>query len=159
MQTDLAHLFYAAQDHYLSKSEITTFRVQINILRQRLEIYECLRDREIEIFQPIANQLEEVFEQENPKVLERALKHWISVTRYCAMATLLNNPEYLQHRLLEWLTDIIAVHQMQEIETYLYEFLRLKLAEVLTQEHLTLLNPFLELAKDTLLSQTAEAMI
>ncbi|WP_013320491.1 phycobilisome protein [Gloeothece verrucosa] len=159
MQTDLANLFYAAQDHYLSEGEVTTFKEQVEILRRRVEIYECLRDRELEIFQPVANQLSEAFSQENPKTLELALKHWIAVMRYSAMATLLNNPEYLQHRLLEWLTDIISAHSLQEIETYLYEFLKFRLAEILTLEQLALLNPYLELAKDTLLKSTADAMI
>ncbi|ACK69545.1 conserved hypothetical protein [Gloeothece citriformis PCC 7424] len=154
MQTDLATLFYAAQDHYLSDGEITNFKHQIDTLRLRVEVYECLRDREIEIFQPIANYLEEAFAQENPQVLEQALKHWLSVVRYSAFATLLNNPEYLKHRLLEWLTDIVAAHKMQEIETYLYEFLQLKLSEILTQDQLALLNPFLELAKETLFNPT-----
>lgn len=153
MHTDLSALLHCTQHHYLSQEEMGEFKNHIAQLRQRLEVYELLREQEIAIFQPIADQLEEAFSETNPQVLERALQHWISVMRYCSMAMLLNNSEYLQRRLLEWLTDIVQAHQLQEIEQYLYEFLQLKLSEMLTAEQLALLNPFLEEARNTLLRE------
>lgn len=155
MHTDLTNFFHLSQDHYLADTEIATFKHHIDLLAQRLELYELLRDQEIVIFQAVADQLEEVFAQENPKVLERAVKHWLSVMRYAAMAMLMNNHEYLQHRLLEWLTDIVKAHNLQEIERFLCEFLQLQLSERLSEDQLVLINPFLEQAKTTLLSESA----
>lgn len=156
MHTDLTILCHRSQHHYLPKGEVAVFKHHVDLLKERLELYKLLRDHEVSIFQSIANQLEEVFEQENPKIIKKALKHWISALRYCAMAMLLNNHEYLQHRLLEWLTDIIQAHQMQEMENYLYEFLQIQLSELLTVEQIGLLNPFLEQARNTLLSSPTE---
>lgn len=157
MQTELTDFFHRSQDQYLRPEEIKEFRGIISALKERLAAYECLRDQELIIFQTLAEQLEEVFPEEHPKVIERALKHWISALRYAGMAMLLNNPEYLQHRLLEWLTDMIAVHQMQSLESYLYEFLQAVLSEILPPEQLALLHPFLEQAKTTLLVESASS--
>lgn len=153
MHKDLTNFFHLSQHHYLEDAEIREFKHHTDLLGQRLELYELLRDQEIPIFQSVAEQLEATFPEANPKVLEKALKHWLSVIRYAAMAMLMNNHEYLQHRLLEWLTDIIYAHNLQEIEESLSEFLEIKLSELLTGDQLALLNPFLEQAKTTLLTK------
>jgi hypothetical protein len=70
--------------------------------------------------------------------------------RYCAMAMLLNNPEFLQHRLLEWLSPQIEAYQLEEIESKLYEFLEISLQRLLSQKQLALLQPFLSQAQTTL---------
>ena len=155
MHSDIEVLLYEAEEHYLQPPEIKLFKHHVASLAQRLETYECLRDREIEIFQTVADQLLEAFPQENPQLLERALKHWLSVMRYSAMAMLLSNPEFLQRRLLEWLTDLVQAHQMESIETKLYEFLLSRLVEVLSQEQLALVQPYLEQAQKTLLASNA----
>lgn len=154
MQTDFEDFFHRSEHQYLQKSEMLQFRQHIDILRQRLVTYESLRNKEIEIFQAVANQLEADYPTESPQQLEKALKHWICVMRYCAMAMLLNNPEFLQHRLLEWLTDIVKAHQMQAIEQTLYEILHAQLASVLSPQQNELIKPFLQQAQQTLLSET-----
>jgi primosomal protein N'' len=68
------------------------------------------------------------------------------------MAMLLNDPEYLQHRLLEWLTEQIKAHELQSLETDIYKYLQMRLKKVLSAEQLALLNPFLEEARKTLLA-------
>jgi hypothetical protein len=153
MHTDLTNFFHRSQHHYLPDEDIAVFKQHTDSLAKRLEVYEMLRDQEISLFQAVADQLEAEFAQENPRVLERALKHWLTVMRYCAMAMLMNNHEYLQHRLLEWLTDIVQAHNLLAIEQSLYEFLQAKLSEVLTADQLALLNPFLEQAKTALLTE------
>ena len=155
MHSNIEALVYQAEDHYLQRQEITAFKLHIASLGKRLETYECLRDQEIAIFQPVADRLLEAFPLENPKLLERALKHWLSVMRYCAMAMLTNNPEFLQRRLLEWLTDIVQVHQMESVENTLYQLLQVRLKKVLSEEQLTLVQPFLDQARTTLLGSNA----
>jgi hypothetical protein len=151
MHPEIRNLLYDAEIAYLQTSDLKRFKAVVASLQKRMETYQCLRDREIEIFQPIADQLIEAFPKENPRLIERALKHWLSVMRYCAMAMLLNNPEFLQHRLLEWLTDIVQVNQMSAIENYLCESLQFSLKHTLSAEQLLSIEPFLEQAKATLL--------
>lgn len=154
MQSDFEDFFHRSEHHYLQKAEILLFRQHIEILRQRLATYEALRNKETEIFQAVADQLEVDYPTESSQQLGKALNHWICVMRYCAMAMLLNNPEFLQHRLLEWLTDIVKVHQMHTIEQTLYKILHAQLTCVLPPRQNELIKPFLQQAQQTLLSET-----
>lgn len=151
MHPEIETLLYKAEEQYLKPLEIKLFKHHATSLSQRLETYEMLRDQEIAIFQPVADRLLKSFPQEKQETLEIALKHWLSVLRYCAMAMLLNNQEFLQRRLLEWLTDIVQAHQTQAIEMSLYQLLHASLKELLSEQQLALVQPFLEQAEATLL--------
>jgi hypothetical protein len=153
MHSDIQALWYQAEDHYLQPQEIKAFKHHTNSLAQRLKTYKCLRDQEIEIFQAVANQLLVTFPDEEEELLKRALKHWLLVMRHCAMAMLLNNPEFFQRRLLEWLAPQIEAHQLKEIETKLYELLQKGLQQSLSEEQFALMQPFLSLAQTTLLEE------
>lgn len=151
MYSDIQHFVYEASDHYLQPEEITGFKDSLDTLSQRLEIYELLRDREIVIFQAVADRLQNAFPQEPDERLEQALKHWLAVMRYCAMAMLLNQPEFLERRLLEWLTDMVQAHQLEAVEAQLYKFLQTRLGEELSSKQMTVFQPFIEQAESTLL--------
>ncbi len=155
MHTELKALLYKAEDHYLSKSEIDTFLIEVQSLEARLQTYEFLRDREIEIFQPVADQLIQRFPGEDEAVLERSLKQWLGVMRYSAIAMLLNDSTFLQHRLLEWLTPIITARQTQPIEQELARILTNQLEKDLSEAQMILLQPFLTQSKATLLKKEA----
>jgi hypothetical protein len=155
MHPELEAFFLQAEDSYLQNIETSALKQQVAAIGKRLETYRDLRDREVLIFQPVADRLLEVFPHENPQNIERALKHWLSVMRYCAMAMMLNNSEYLNRRLLEWLTEIVKVYQMEAIEQRLCEFLLTSLIEELSAEQLALIQPFLLQAHKTLLGDTS----
>lgn len=154
MQTDLENFWQQAEEQFLNPSEIQDFRGTIDTLRQRLSAYETLRDEEGKIYRAIADRLVLQFPDENPKMLERALKHSIAVSRYCAMAMLLNNADYLQHRLLEWLTDIVQAYRMESLLVYLHESFLNEASAVLNPEGMSLLRPFLAQARTTLLESS-----
>lgn len=157
MHSDIQAVLYEAEDHYLNNAELQLFKHHTNSLAQRLEIYERLREQEVEIFQPIADQLAEVFHEEDQHLLQEALKHWLAVLRCCAMAMLLKNPEFLEQRLLGWLTDVIQAHQMQSLENTVYQLLKTRLKEVLSAPQMDVFQPFLYQAQKTLLgSQFSE---
>jgi len=159
MQSDIEALVHQAEENYLKQPDIELFRQHAASMQKRLETYECLRDREVAIFQPIVKQLMKTYSQENPQLLTKVLQHWVSVLRYCAMAMLLNNPEYLEYRLLEWLSDIVKAHQMQSLESTLYELLLSRLSAVLAQQQLALLQPFLEQARVALLGTPEPSIV
>lgn len=157
MQKDFETLFYEAEDHYLSSSDLIALKNSANTLKKRLEIYRYLRDQEQPIFQSIADNLVATFPNENNQRLEKGLKHWMLVMRYAAMAMLLNNPDYFRHRILEWLTDIVQAQDMITIETYIFDNLKQGLEEMLSSEQIQLLSPFLEQAKMTLLETKSQS--
>ncbi len=153
MQSDIKAILYKAEEHYLQKPEILDFRNSVASLAERLETYKSLRDKEIKIFQPIAEELVRAYPEENPKLLEKALKHWLAIMRYSAMAMLLNNPEYLERQILDWLTEMVQAHQMQSLENTIYDSLLSRLEKVLSQKQLLLIHPFLEQAQTNLLGE------
>ena len=150
MQPQIKTLLYEAEEHYLKPEEIEVFKHCTSSLRERLETYELLRDQEIAVFQPIADQLVSAFPQEKQQTLERSLKHWLSILRYCSMGMLVNDPEFLQRRLLEWLTDLVQAHQTLAIEMALYKLLQTQLQETLSPQQWALVQPFLNQVKDAL---------
>jgi len=158
MYPGIKTLLYEAEDRYLKPEEIATVKLCASSLQERLETYEFLRDQEVAIFQPIADQLLVTFPQDKPD-LEQALKRWLLVSRYCAMAMLLNNQEFFRQRLLEWLTGLVQAHQTQAIETSLYQLLQSQLQELLSAQQLALVQPFLAQAETTLLKVSALAQL
>ena len=143
MDTALQSLLYTADDHYLSDADLDRFQNNIHSLAQRIETYEILRDRELYILQPAADYLSEEFPSADPKLLERGLVHWINILRYTAMAMLLDSPEFLNQRILEWMPDIIEAYQLQDVEKAFYRLLQAQLKSTLTPEQLDLLKPHL----------------
>ncbi|MGF1604642.1 MAG: phycobilisome protein [Thermosynechococcaceae cyanobacterium] len=141
MHSDFERFLLDAEDHFLQGSEIADFKQHVTSLAQRLQTYELLRDQELKIWQPIADQLAQ--SGENSQKQEKALQHWIAALRYGAMAMLLNNPEFLQHRLLEWLTDIVQAHQLVELEHQLSQLLEASLKDILSAQQWALMQPYL----------------
>jgi hypothetical protein len=151
MHSEMKVLFDRAEENYLSPSDMIVFKHQINRLSKSLETYKYLRDREVDIFQSVVERFSETSSQINPRILEQAIKDWLLIIRYGAMAMLLNNPQFLEHRLLEWLSDRVKAHQLQEIETQLYHLLIAELKQSLTEDQFEAIEPFLTQAKTTLL--------
>lgn len=151
MQTELNELLVQAENRYLQTEELQGFKSYAETLAQRLKIYEFLRDREVMIFQPIADQVPQLFPQETEERLEQILQQWILVLRHSAMAMLLNDSEYLQQRVIEWLSGLIKAHNTQSIDHQIYQLLLARLNELLSPKATMFLQPFLEQVKTDLL--------
>jgi hypothetical protein len=146
MHPELKTLLYKAENEYLQASEIKAFNNHIGSLAQRLETYETIRDREIDIFQPLADKLSAAFSKTDEAILEQVLKNWLSILRYCAMAMLMNNSEFLQQRLLEWMSEVVKSSQVRDIETSACNLLNKQLKAELSDSKFALLAPYLEQA-------------
>jgi len=151
MHPEIEALLDQAENRFLKAEELTAFKRQAATLSQRLKIYEFLREKEESIFQPVANQLEETFPDEKQETLERSLKHWLLVLRYCAMAMLLNDQAFLEQRLLDWLSGIVEAHQTQKIEATICNLLQTRLKELLSEQARAILQPFLDQAQSILI--------
>lgn len=151
MHSDIEALLHQAEEDYLKPADIVSFRQAVNSLAERLTTYEELRDKEINIFQPVADLLTSAFPTEERIVLEKVVKRWLLIMRYAAMAMLLNNHEFLARRLLEWLSAMVQANPKIEIELKLYQLLTNRLTELFSQEAYSLIAPFLDQAKTTLI--------
>lgn len=153
MYVELKTILYDGENHYLQNAELDNLKTHIGSLKIRFATYKQLRDLELSIFEAIAESLEESFPGENPVVLGEALKHWVSVMRYSAMAMMLNSSEFLQRRLLEWLGPVVAARQLQVIDTKIYQLLISKLNKVLNKQDMSLILPFLDEAQRSLIAK------
>ncbi|MGB8701409.1 MAG: hypothetical protein WCD18_18500, partial [Thermosynechococcaceae cyanobacterium] len=131
-------------DHYLSDADLNNFQQNIKDLANRVAAYESLRDRELAIVQPAADYLAEEFPSTDSRQLERVIKHWLTIFRYAAMAMVLQDSEFLNSRVLEWLPDLAQAYQIRDIELKFYRLLQVQLKSSLSEEHLVLIQPYLE---------------
>jgi hypothetical protein len=152
MPSALKRMIDAADDRYLSNAELEDFQTEVQSLRERLAAYESLRDAEIQVFQMVANKLLATFPQEETDVLERAICHWIAIFRYGAMAMLLNDPNHLQIRILEWLAEIVHVQELLSVSDTLYQLLVVRVRKALSEAHFELIRPYLQQAQTYLQS-------
>jgi Phycobilisome protein len=159
MHPDLQSLFYKSQEHYLQPVEMRLLKHHISDLEARLQVYEWLRDHEVTLFQPVADQLQQAFAQTPIHVLEKSLRQWLAVMRYASMAMLVCNPEFLQHRLLEWLTEVIQAHNTTEISDKIYQLLQEQLRQQLAPEKLDFILPLLDQARVTVVGAPSIHMV
>lgn len=152
MYPELQALIHEAESQYLNEEDLNKLSLEVSTLKNRIAAYKLLRDEEIKIFQGIADDLVTKFPQENPKKIETTIRHWLVIMRYSTMAMMLNNHEFLEHRLLEWLTDIIQAHQSDAIFAAIYSLLIAKLNNVLSNDELAHIQPFLTQANDYLVN-------
>jgi Phycobilisome protein len=153
MITEIDSLIYQAEAEYLAQKDLGLFKTQVLYLEERLKIYEQIRAQETEIFQHVANQIQSSFPDEPEPKVSRALKHWVMILRYCAMAMLANDSKYLEERVLTWLPEQIAAHQMQNLEHNLCGYLQKYLKKDLGNEQYAILQPYLEQSKQVFLNQ------
>lgn len=150
MNTETKNLVYEAESRYLTPKEINRFAADVQSMPIRLSLYKLLRDQEIKIMQPVADQIEVAMPKVDQKVLEIGIKNLILVMRYSAMAILTNNPTLLKTRLLDWLEQVSLGYDLQELNAALFKLLNQSLKKELTTEQLSLLQPLINSAQVTL---------
>lgn len=148
-------LFHAAEENYLQDTDLHTYEALIENLEERLDLYEKLRGMEDKLVQRLALNLQEGYPSEPPRRLQLALQNHVLVMRYCAMAMLIDDRDFLKYRLLEWLTEVVAAHDLQEIQNSLDRFMQKRLKKFLSSSERELIEPYLQLAKEMMLEQPA----
>lgn len=150
MISDLESILYKAEIEYLEITELNIFNQRALSLERRLKLYELLRDREIEIFEYIAEDLLKNYPQTDELKIALALQYWMSIMRHCSMAMLSNNYLYLENRILAWLPEQIEVDELKNISENIYILLSKCLFKILNAEDFYFLKPFLEQTKNIL---------
>ncbi|WP_088891902.1 hypothetical protein [Leptolyngbya ohadii] len=147
MTSFLDSVFHDAENRYLKPEELKNLSQYVSSLPERLQIYRTLRDREIDILQWAADQLQAAMPQENPELLERSVKGAILMLRYCAMAMLMNDDRIVRERYVGWFSELSEVYGMKAIDATLYQYLNQRLNQILGSRAMTLLEPILSLAQ------------
>ncbi|EKQ69626.1 hypothetical protein OsccyDRAFT_2264 [Leptolyngbyaceae cyanobacterium JSC-12] len=153
MHPQIEALFDEAESRYLKPEELAVLSQYVDSLPARLMTYCTLRDRELEIMQQVADQLQLELPQEKVEHLERAIKDGLLTLRYCAMGMLLNDENFVKERLMSWLSGTMSLYNSQTINTVLYRLLNQRLTEALGTQAMRLLTPPLLIAQALLLDE------
>lgn len=143
MNPKIESLLNEAEDRYLKSDELASLGHYVVSMPDRLDVYRSLRDREVEIMQPVADQLQTRYPND-PDVLERSIKNGLLILRYCSMAMLLDDVEFVNERIRDWLDQVVQAYESQAIEQFLYQLLEQQIQTVLGVKAQTLLHPYLE---------------
>lgn len=157
MQSNLEALFNEAETRYLKAEELQLLNQYVSSLPNRIDAYRALRDREIDLMQWVADQVQGMLPNEKVETLERSIKNALLVLRYSAMGMLLNDETFVQEKLQGWLTQTMRVFNTQAVDTALYQLLDRRLAEVMTPQQTGLLSSHLARAKAVVLQETPTA--
>jgi hypothetical protein len=156
MHPQIEALFDEAESRYLKPEELGLLSEYVQSLPVRLLTYRTLRDRELDIMQPVADQLQMELPQEKIENLERAIKNTLLTLRYCAMGMLLNDETFVKERLVSWLGGTMTLYNSQAINSTLYRLLHQQISQVLGTQATSLLTPHLLMAQ-TLLHELTPA--
>jgi Phycobilisome protein len=155
MHSQILSIFDDADNRYLKPEELKQISQYVASMPERLDAYRQLRDQELDIMQPIADQLQAEFPQESEEMLERCLRNALLMLRCCALSLLLNDEAVVQRRFLDWITPLTKTYDTKAIDAKLYRLLNQQLSQTLTAKQMSYLSSSLAFAQESLLSQTA----
>ncbi len=151
MVPKIQELISQAQDRYLIADELDIMESYISSLPDRLKLYKLIRDREINILQEVADQVPKEIPNVTVEDLEMGIKNLILVLRYCSMAMLLNDENFLKQRLLNWLEGIMSMRDMRRLNETLYKLLNQGLRQRFSPTQLAMFQPLITAAQVTLI--------
>ncbi|BBC24863.1 hypothetical protein [Pseudanabaena sp. ABRG5-3] len=147
----IQELINQAQDRYLASDELGLMESYVSSLPDRLKLYKLIRDREIDILQSVADQVQSELPNVAVEDLEVGIKNLVLVLRYSSMAMLLNDENFLKERLLSWLEGIMSMRDMRRLNDALYKLLNQVLRQQFSPNQLALLQPLITSAQVTLI--------
>ncbi len=155
MNSKIATLFDNVETRYLQPEELTMVGQYVESIPVRLDAYRTLRDRELELMQQVADQIQKEMPDARVEDLERSIKNGLLLLRCCAMGMLLNDDTFVQERLLSWLNETLAIYNTKQIDLALHRLLNQRLSQTLTPKQINLLGPHIKKAQTLLLQPTA----
>jgi hypothetical protein len=158
MNPEFQALINDAEDHYLQSAEVLKIRQHFATLPDRIATYEVLRDREEEVFQAVADELQANFASLPTASLNRVLESGLALMRYGAMAMVLGNPAYLQQRLLESLPAQLAAYELEPAATQMLQLLQTHLSRRIESPQVALIKPYIEQAKQAIANQPERSL-
>ena len=160
MNPKLDRFLYLGEEQYLQSSELSNYQDYLAQIESKVRVYETIRNREVYIFEILATELQEKYPEDRSHLICEAISQWSLILKYCCTAMLLDNPEYLESRVDNWLKDLIQLRSIPQMDEMLYSTLEEVLPEVLTDEETAWLKPYLEqIQKSIGLAQDSEALL
>ena len=160
MNPKIDRFLYLGEEQYLQSSELAEYQAYLATLEKKVKVYEIVRDQEVYLFEILATELQEKYPEERSHVICEAISQWSLILKYCCTAMLLDNPEYLESRVDNWLKDLIQLRAIPQMDSILYDTLVEVLPEVLTDEETSFLKPYLEQIQQAIgLSQESEELL
>lgn len=157
MHPQIEALFDEAENRYLKTEELNILSQYVDSLPARLTAYRTLRDRELDVMQQVADQLQIEHADAPIEDLERAIKNALLTLRYCAMGMLMNDESFVRNRLMSWLGGTMRLYNNPTINKTLYRLIHERLSQVLGAASMNLLTPYLVLAQTLIHQQPSEA--
>ncbi len=154
MNRTIEKMFNDAEGRYLEPTEQSTLTGFAETLEKRLAVMRSVQQHEESI---IKHSIDEVMGAhpdmaENHKFArEKAERDMTLVLRYCAMAMVRDDEEFLNHKLLHWFRTIVRAFEMDDwIDTGYAEMIT-QCGEHLDAAEFEMLQPYLKLAHQNLL--------
>lgn len=155
MHPQIEAIFDEAENRYLQSEELQLITQYVESLPERLAAYRALRDQELNVMQEVVDQLQAQLPPESSELLERSIKNALLMLRSCGLSMLLNDESFVKTRFLDWISQSYKVFDTQAIDTVLYRLLNQRLTQVLSSQHMNLLNPMLMKAQNALLPKSS----
>ncbi len=152
MNPHIAAIFDEAENRYLKPEELKLITQYVASMPERLDTYRSLRDRELEIMETVAAQLQQEMPQAPEALIERCLKHALLMLRYCALSLLTHDETLVQRRFVDWVGPLTRIYDTKAIDAKLYRLLNQQLSKALTPKQLGCLSPSLAFAQEAILS-------
>lgn len=143
MQSPIDGIFDEAENRYLKPEELQAIGQYVASIADRMSAYRALRDRELELIQQAADQLQLDLPGVETAALERTVRNGMLILRHCGMAMLLDDPDFVQKRLLSWLKDSIELHQANSADAAFFRLIQQQIRLSLNAQQIALLQPFL----------------
>ena len=139
MNRTVRQLLNTAEQRYLETAEQQQLWQQFHGLTNRLTVYEHIRTQEAQIFRPVTRQ---VAHADEGAVLA-ALRDWVGALRGAALAMVLDDPEFFDQRVGQWLRS----RPGSPLHGTLGSLLQAQLKTVLGAQEWPLLAPYWEQAQ------------
>ena len=159
MQFPIDGIFDEAENRYLKPEELQAIGHYVASISERLSAYQAVRDRELEVLQAVADQLQLEMPGVGDAALERAIKNGMLTLRHCGMAMLVDDLNLVQKRLVGWLRDSIELHQAQGVDAAVLRLMKQQLCLSLNVQQMALLEPFFNLVETVISTQEEEEML
>ncbi len=139
MNRTMLELLNTAERRYLETAEQQQLWQHFHAMTNRLQVYEQLRTQEAQIFRPVVRQMPNTDEA----TAMAALRDWVGALRGAALAMVLDDPEFFEHRVGQWL----QARPRSPLHATLGQLLHAQLKTVLGAQGWPLLAPYWEQAQ------------
>lgn len=149
MLTQISHLSLEAEGRYATASELAFLKDYLQSTSLRINAYRKIQRSEKQILSEIGRRSRavnpEIFNKAGKDVSKTCERDRALILRHSATAVLINDTEYLQHRLLYWLKTIVTSFQEQKNASLTYEIMSQIVTNYLSEEEAILFEPIWEM--------------